>query len=34
MADTRLKERSLLDPEIVRPAIWESFRKLTPQHVD
>lgn len=33
MADTRLKERSLLDPEIVRPAIWESFRKLTPQHV-
>jgi potassium-transporting ATPase ATP-binding subunit len=33
MADTRLKERSLFDPEIVRPAIWESFRKLTPQHV-
>jgi len=23
----------LFDPEIVRPAIWESFRKLTPQHV-
>ena len=33
MADTRLKERSLFDPEIVRPAIWESFRKLVPQHV-
>ena len=33
MADTRLKERSLFDPEIVRPAVWESFRKLTPQHV-
>ena len=33
MADTRLKERSLLDPEIMRPAIWESFRKLAPQHV-
>jgi len=33
MADTRLKERSLFDPEIVRPAICESFRKLTPQHV-
>ena len=33
MADTRPKERSLFDPEIVRPAIWESFRKLTPQHV-
>ena len=28
MADTRLKERSLFDPEIVRPAVWESFRKL------
>ena len=28
MADIRLKERSLFDPEIVRPAVWESFRKL------
>jgi K+-transporting ATPase ATPase B chain len=33
MADTRLKELSLFDPEIMRPAIWESFRKLVPQHV-
>src|SRR5262252_1762630 len=33
MADTRLKERSLFDPEIVRPAIWESFLKLAPQKV-
>src|SRR4029450_10635307 len=33
MADTRLKERSLLEPAIMRPAIWESFRKLVPQHV-
>ncbi len=33
MADTRLKERSLFDPEIVRPAILESFRKLAPQVV-
>ena len=33
MADTRLKERSLFDPEIVRPAVWESFRKLAPQNV-
>ncbi len=33
MADTRLKDRSLFDPEIVRPAVWESFRKLAPQHV-
>jgi K+-transporting ATPase ATPase B chain len=33
MADTRLRERSLFDPEIMRPAIWESFRKLVPQHV-
>ena len=33
MADTRLKDRSLFDPEIMRPAIWESFRKLTPRHV-
>src|SRR5437867_6743887 len=33
MTDTRLRERSLFDPEIMRPAIWESFRKLTPRHV-
>jgi K+-transporting ATPase ATPase B chain len=33
MADTRLKERSLFDPEIVGPAVWESFRKLAPRHV-
>ncbi|HEY1233621.1 MAG TPA: potassium-transporting ATPase subunit KdpB [Candidatus Binatia bacterium] len=33
MADTRLKDRSLFDAEIMRPAIWESFRKLVPQHV-
>ena len=33
MADTRLKDRSLFDPEILRPAIGESFRKLVPQHV-
>ena len=33
MADTRLKDRSLFDPEIMRPAIWDSFRKLVPQHV-
>ena len=33
MADTRLKERSLFDREIMRPAIWESFRKLAPRHV-
>jgi K+-transporting ATPase ATPase B chain len=33
VADTRLKERSLFDPEILRPAIAESFRKLAPQMV-
>src|SRR4029450_257849 len=33
MADSMKRELSLFDPEIVRPAIWESFRKLTPQHV-
>ncbi|HSC41530.1 MAG TPA: potassium-transporting ATPase subunit KdpB [Candidatus Binatia bacterium] len=33
MADTRLKDRSLFDPEIMWPAIWESFRKLAPRHV-
>src|SRR5262249_50726995 len=33
MADSMKRELSLFDPEIVRPAIGESFRKLTPQHV-
>ncbi len=33
MAGSRLSERSLFDPAIVRPAIWESFRKLAPHHV-
>jgi len=33
MADTRLKDRSLFDPEILRPAIWESILKLAPQTV-
>src|SRR5688572_29426609 len=33
MADTRSKERSLFDPEILRPAIWESFLKLAPRKV-
>ena len=33
MADIRLKERSLFDAEIMWPAVWESFRKLVPQHV-
>ena len=33
MADIRLKERSLFDAEIMGPAVWESFRKLVPQHV-
>ena len=33
MADSRLREHALFDPEIVRPAVWESFRKLVPQHV-
>ncbi|HSQ11978.1 MAG TPA: potassium-transporting ATPase subunit KdpB [Candidatus Deferrimicrobium sp.] len=33
MPDARLKDRSLFDPEIVRPAVWESFLKLAPQHV-
>ncbi|HEY7163961.1 MAG TPA: potassium-transporting ATPase subunit KdpB [Candidatus Binatia bacterium] len=33
MADIRLKERSLFDPEIVWPAIGESFRKLAPHKV-
>jgi len=33
MADARKKELSLFDPEILQPAVWESFRKLVPQHV-
>ncbi len=33
MADGRLQERSLFDPEIMRPAILESLRKLAPRHV-
>jgi K+-transporting ATPase ATPase B chain len=33
MADTRLKDRSLFDPEILRPAVWDSFLKLAPQNV-
>jgi K+-transporting ATPase ATPase B chain len=33
MANTRLKERALFDSEILRPAVWESFRKLAPQKV-
>jgi K+-transporting ATPase ATPase B chain len=33
MSDTRSKERSLFDAEILWPAVGESFRKLAPQHV-
>src|SRR5215510_7496098 len=33
MADSKKRELSLFDPEILRPAVWESFRKLVPQHV-
>ena len=33
MADSMKRELSLFDPEIVRPAIGESFRKLAPQNV-
>jgi K+-transporting ATPase ATPase B chain len=33
MADSRKKERSLFDPEILQLAILESCRKLAPQHV-
>jgi len=33
MADTRLKERALFDSDILRPAVWEAFRKLAPQKV-
>lgn len=33
MTDSMKRELSLFDPEIMQPAVWESFRKLTPQHV-
>jgi K+-transporting ATPase ATPase B chain len=33
MADARLKERSLFDPEILCPAVRDSFRKLAPRNV-
>lgn len=33
MPESRKKELSLFDPEILRPAILESFRKLAPRHV-
>ena len=33
MADSMKRELSLFDPEIVRPAVWESFRKLAPRTV-
>ncbi len=33
MADSMKRELSLFDPEIMQLAVWESFRKLTPQHV-
>ncbi len=33
MAELRKKELSLFDPEILRPAVVASFRKLVPQHV-
>ena len=33
MADSRKKELSLFDPEILRPAVLESLRKLAPQYV-
>src|SRR5262245_43291848 len=29
----KARKRSLFDPEIVVPAIWESFRKLNPRHM-
>src|SRR5262245_23023275 len=29
----KARKRSLFDPEIVVPAIWESFRKLDPRHM-
>src|SRR5215472_16403686 len=30
---TVARKRSLLDPEITIPAIWESFKKLNPAHM-
>jgi len=33
MADSRKRELSLFDPEIVQPAVGESFRKLALRHV-
>jgi K+-transporting ATPase ATPase B chain len=33
MADSMKRELSLFDPEIVQPAVWESFRKLAPRNV-
>ncbi|MBI2999925.1 MAG: potassium-transporting ATPase subunit KdpB [Deltaproteobacteria bacterium] len=33
MADSKKSELSLLDPEILRPAVLESFHKLSPQLV-
>jgi K+-transporting ATPase ATPase B chain len=33
MAETRLRERSFFDSEILGPAVWESFCKLAPQNV-
>src|SRR5262245_6590849 len=33
MADSMKRELSLFDPEIVQPAVWESFCKLVPQNV-
>ncbi|HEY2922461.1 MAG TPA: potassium-transporting ATPase subunit KdpB [Candidatus Binatia bacterium] len=33
MADLKKRELAVFDPEIVKPAVWESLRKLAPQHV-
>src|ERR1700747_2490171 len=33
MADSRKKELSLFDPEILQPAVLDSLRKLAPQQV-
>jgi K+-transporting ATPase ATPase B chain len=33
VATAHLRERSLFDPAILRPAIWDSFRKLAPRAV-
>ena len=33
MADLKKQELSLFAPEILKPAVWESFRKLAPQLV-